>query len=47
MVVAVALTKADVLEAALPEAGESPGHLGRLDLRQDQDAIRFIGSLTR
>ena len=28
------------------ESGESPWHLGRLDLRQEQDAVRFIGSLT-
>ncbi len=46
MVVVVARTKADAVEASLREAGESPFHLGRLDLRQDQDGIRFIGSLT-
>ena len=47
MVVVVARTKADAVEASLREAGESPWHLGRLDLRQDQDGVRFIGSLAR
>jgi phosphoribosylformylglycinamidine cyclo-ligase len=45
MVVVVARTKADAVEAALREVGESPWHLGRLDLRQDQAGIHFIGSL--
>jgi phosphoribosylformylglycinamidine cyclo-ligase len=47
MVVVVVRTKADAVEASLREAGESPWHLGRLDLRQDQDGVRFIGSLAR
>ncbi|HET7852072.1 MAG TPA: AIR synthase-related protein, partial [Methyloceanibacter sp.] len=47
MVIVVARTKADTVEARLREAGESPWHLGRLDLRQDQDAVHFIGSLRR
>jgi phosphoribosylformylglycinamidine cyclo-ligase len=47
MVVVVARTKADAVEASLREASESPWHLGRLDLRQDQDGVRFIGSLAR
>ena len=46
MVIVVARTEADAVEASLREAGESPWHLGRLDLRQEQDAVRFIGSLT-
>jgi phosphoribosylaminoimidazole synthetase len=45
MVIVVARTEADAVEASLRKSGESPWHLGRLDLRQDQDAIRFIGSL--
>jgi phosphoribosylformylglycinamidine cyclo-ligase len=47
MVIVVARTNADAVEARLREAGESPWHLGRLDLRQDQDGVRFIGSLRR
>jgi phosphoribosylformylglycinamidine cyclo-ligase len=47
MVLVVARTKADAVEARLREAGERPWHLGRLDLRQDQHGVRFIGSLTR
>ena len=47
MVIVVARTKADAVEACLREAGERPWHLGRLDLRQDQAGVRFIGSLTR
>jgi phosphoribosylformylglycinamidine cyclo-ligase len=47
MVVVVARTKADAVEASLRDAGESPWHLGRLDLRQEEEAIRFIGSLNR
>jgi hypothetical protein len=31
----------------LREAGERPWHLGRLDMRQDQDGVRFIGSLAQ
>ena len=45
MVIVVARTEADAVEASLRKAGESPWHLGRLDLRQEQDAVRFIGSL--
>ena len=45
MVIVVARTKADAVEASLRNEGESPWHLGRLDLRQDQDGVRFIGSL--
>jgi phosphoribosylformylglycinamidine cyclo-ligase len=47
MVIVVARTKADAVEASLREEGERPWHLGRLDLRQDQHGVRFIGSLTR
>jgi phosphoribosylformylglycinamidine cyclo-ligase len=47
MVIVVARTKADAVEARLRDAGETPWHLGRLDLRQDQNGIRFIGSLRR
>jgi phosphoribosylaminoimidazole (AIR) synthetase len=47
MVVVVPRTKADAVEASLREAGESPWQLGRLDLRQGQDGVRFIGSLAR
>ena len=45
MVIVVARTEADAVEASLRKAGESPWHLGRLDLRQEQDAVRFIGGL--
>ena len=37
---------ADAGGSIVAEGGESPWHLGRLDLRQEQDAVRFIGSLT-
>src|SRR6476469_10140833 len=47
MVIVVARTKADAVEARLREEGERPWHLGRLDLRQDQHGVRFIGSLSR
>jgi len=47
MVIVVARTKADAVEACLREEGERPWHLGRLDLRQDQAGARFIGSLSR
>jgi phosphoribosylformylglycinamidine cyclo-ligase len=47
MVIVVARTEADAVEARLSEEGKSPWHLGRLDLRQDQDGVRFIGSLRR
>ncbi len=47
MVIVVGRTKADAVEARLREAGENPWHLGRLDLRQDRDGVRFIGSLRR
>jgi phosphoribosylformylglycinamidine cyclo-ligase len=46
MVIVVARTKADAIEASLRKAGESPWRLGRLDLREGQDGVRFIGSLT-
>ncbi len=45
MVIVVARTDADAVEASLLEQGESPWRLGRLDLRQDQAGVRFIGSL--
>jgi phosphoribosylformylglycinamidine cyclo-ligase len=45
MVIVVARTEADAVEASLRKSGESPWHLGRLDLRQEQDAVRFNGSL--
>jgi phosphoribosylformylglycinamidine cyclo-ligase len=46
MVIVVAHAEADAVEAALREAGESPWHLGRLDLRQGQDGVRVLGTLT-
>jgi phosphoribosylformylglycinamidine cyclo-ligase len=46
MVIVVERSMADVVEASLRNQGESPWHLGRLDLRQDQDGVRFICSLT-
>ena len=45
MVIVVAEQRPMRVEASL-RSGESPWHLGRLDLRQEQDAVRFIGSLT-
>jgi len=45
MVIVVTRTEADAVEASLRSAGESPWHLGRLDLRQEEDAVRFIGGL--
>jgi hypothetical protein len=46
MVIVVERSMADAVEASLRNQGESPWHLGRLDLRQYQDGVRFIGSLT-
>jgi hypothetical protein len=46
MVIVVSRTEADAVEASLRRSGESPWHLGRLDLREEQDPVRFIGSLT-
>jgi phosphoribosylformylglycinamidine cyclo-ligase len=46
MVIVVAYDEADAVEAALRQAGESPWHFGRLDLRQGQDGLRVLGSLT-
>jgi phosphoribosylformylglycinamidine cyclo-ligase len=45
MVIVVGHADADAVEAALRQTGESPWHLGRLDLRQSEDGVRFIGSL--
>ena len=46
MVIVAARAEADAVEESLREAGESPWHLGRLDLRQGENGVRFIGSLT-
>jgi phosphoribosylformylglycinamidine cyclo-ligase len=46
MVIVVAYAQADALEASLRQAGERPCHVGRLDLRQGQDGVRYLGSLT-
>ncbi|HEV3241954.1 MAG TPA: phosphoribosylformylglycinamidine cyclo-ligase [Methyloceanibacter sp.] len=46
MVIVVAHTQADAVEASLRQAGERPWHVGRLDLRQGQDGVRYLGSLT-
>jgi phosphoribosylformylglycinamidine cyclo-ligase len=47
MVIVVAREEVDAVEASLREAGESPWHLGRLDMRQDQLGVRFIGGLAQ
>jgi phosphoribosylformylglycinamidine cyclo-ligase len=46
MVIVVPHAQAEAVEASLRQAGEKSCHVGRLDLRQGQDAVRFIGSLT-
>src|SRR5262245_16599363 len=46
MVIVAARTSADAVEASLRHQGEKPWHLGRLDLRQEQDGVGLIGSLT-
>jgi phosphoribosylformylglycinamidine cyclo-ligase len=45
MAIVVPHAKADAVEASLRDAGESPWHLGRLDLRQDEESVRYIGGL--
>ena len=45
MVIVVNRVGADAVEASLRSAGEKPWHLGRLDIRQGQDGVRFIGNL--
>jgi hypothetical protein len=46
MVIFVAHAQADAVEASLRQAGESPWHVGRLDLRQGPDGVRVLGRLT-
>jgi phosphoribosylformylglycinamidine cyclo-ligase len=46
MVVVVAHEEKEAVEAALRQAGETPWQLGRLDLRQGSEPVRYIGGLT-
>jgi phosphoribosylformylglycinamidine cyclo-ligase len=45
MVIVVARTETDAVETSLRNSGDRPWHLGRLDVRQGGDSVRFIGGL--
>lgn len=46
MVIVAERDKAHAIEAALRAQGESPWEIGRVELRQGEHGVRFIGSLT-